>query len=65
MASGVVSLGYGPPDVVPHSKETFILEAVPKSSRLPFRVTESVVMSVAASVVTVSSVLFIQAFPKG
>ena len=47
--------------VVPHSKETVTLLAVPRLVRLPFRIAELVVILVALSVVTVGTVAVIVA----
>ncbi|MBA7703808.1 hypothetical protein ES703_112602 [subsurface metagenome] len=40
------------PDVIPHSKETSAVDAIPKETRLPFKVAELLVMLVAFSVAT-------------
>ena len=55
MAWPVVSLGYDP-ELVPHSKDTVTLPAVPREVRLPFRRAELVVTLLAALVVTVGGV---------
>ena len=56
IASAVVSLPRDP-ELVPHSKETSTLEAVPRESKLAFKVAPVVVISLASSVVTESGVV--------